>query len=99
VATADDLIPASHPVEMRDGTTVPVGGHIHIWKVSYVNIPIEGLDLCEDIWGKDARVFKCVWYYSNVILSGLDVRDSRFRSILRHSNIQAQAQDFFVLCE
>jgi cytochrome P450 len=58
VATADDLIPVSHPVEMRDGTTIPAGGHIHIRKGSYVHIPIEGLNLSEAIWGKDARVFK-----------------------------------------
>jgi cytochrome P450 len=58
VATADDLIPISHPIELRDGTTVPAGGHIHIRKGSYVHIPIEGLNLSEDLWGKDARVFK-----------------------------------------
>lgn len=57
VATADDLLPVSHPVVHRDGTVVSKGGFIKIRKGSYVHIPIEGLNLSEEIWGHDARRF------------------------------------------
>ena len=61
IPTADDLIPVSHPVRLRDGTTVPAGGHISIRKGTYIHIPIEGLNMCEEIWGSDAKLFKCVF--------------------------------------
>lgn len=60
MATVDDRIPISHPVLLRDGTVVHKGEYIHIRKGSYVHIPIEGLNYSEEIWGKDAREFKCV---------------------------------------
>jgi cytochrome P450 len=56
-AVTDDLIPVSHAVHMRDGTVVPPGGHIPIRKGSYIHIPIEGLNMSEEIWGEDAKVF------------------------------------------
>lgn len=59
-ATSDDLIPISDPVILRNGTVVQKGGFISIRKGSYVHIPIEGLNFSEDVWGKDARVFKWV---------------------------------------
>jgi cytochrome P450 len=59
-ATVDDLIPISHPVVLRDGTVIQKDGHLNIRKGSYVHIPIEGLNFCEEIWGDDARKFKCV---------------------------------------
>jgi len=56
-AITDDLIPVSHAVHLRDGTIIPPGGHIPIRKGSFIHIPIEGLNLCEDIWGPDSRAF------------------------------------------
>lgn len=50
----NDTIPISAPLVMRDGTAV---GGIYIRKGTYVHIPIEGLNMSEDIWGKDAREF------------------------------------------
>lgn len=60
VATADDIIPVSQPVRLRDGTIIPAGGHIPIRKGTWIHVPIEGLNLCEEIWGPDAKEFKCV---------------------------------------
>ncbi|KAF8238406.1 cytochrome P450 [Tricholoma matsutake] len=60
VATSDDQIPISHPIVLRDGTVVEKDGHISIRKGSYIHIPIEGVNLSEEIWGSDARSFKCV---------------------------------------
>ncbi|KAG5646087.1 hypothetical protein DXG03_004510 [Asterophora parasitica] len=57
VATADDKIPISHPVVLRDGMTVNKGGFIDIRKGSYVHIPIEGLNFSTEIWGEDALQF------------------------------------------
>ncbi|KAG6837201.1 hypothetical protein H0H93_013069, partial [Arthromyces matolae] len=57
VATADDQIPVSHPVVLQDGTTVENAGFIKIRQGSYIHIPIEGLNLCTEIWGKDALEF------------------------------------------
>lgn len=57
VATATDSIPVSSPVTMRDGSVVQPGESITIGKGSYVHIPIEGLNMSEDIWGEDAEVF------------------------------------------
>ena len=59
-ATADDRIPISHPVVLRDGTIIRKDEFLSIRKGSYVHIPIEGLNFCEEIWGDDARKFKCV---------------------------------------
>jgi cytochrome P450 len=57
-ATRDDIIPISSPVILRDGTEMKEG--IPIRKGTYVHIPIEGLNMNEDIWGPDARKFKYV---------------------------------------
>ncbi|KAF8238405.1 cytochrome P450 [Tricholoma matsutake] len=57
VATSDDRIPISHPIVLRDGTVVEKDGHISIRKGSYIHIPIEGVNLSEEIWGSDARSF------------------------------------------
>ena len=58
-ATQNDTIPISSPIVLRDGTEIKSEG-ISIRKGTYVHIPIEGLNMSEDIWGKDARVFKYV---------------------------------------
>ena len=55
VAVEDDLIPLSHPIELRDGTALH---EVPIRKGSYVHIPIEGLNMNNDIWGKDGRIFE-----------------------------------------
>ena len=55
VAMEDDAIPLSHPIELRDGTVMQ---EVHIRKGSYVHIPIEGLNMSKDIWGKDALIFE-----------------------------------------
>ncbi|KAJ7171840.1 cytochrome P450 [Mycena crocata] len=57
VATADDLIPVSHPVTLRNGMVIHENEHIRIRKGSFVHIPLEGVNLSEDIWGSDAREF------------------------------------------
>lgn len=59
-ATQDDTIPISAPMTMRDGSQITSTGGIPIRKGTYVHIPIEGLNMSEDIWGKDAREFKLV---------------------------------------
>jgi hypothetical protein len=64
VAAADDRIPISHPIILKDGTIVDKGETISIRKGSYIHIPIEGLNLSEEIWGSDTRQFK---YASHVI--------------------------------
>jgi cytochrome P450 len=60
VATADDHIPVTYPITMRDGTIVQPGSTLKIRKGSYVHIPIEGLNTAPEIWGSDATTFKCV---------------------------------------
>jgi len=55
VAMEDDAIPLSHPIKLRDGTVMQ---EVHIRKGSYVHIPIEGLNMSKDIWGKDALIFE-----------------------------------------
>jgi len=55
VAMRDDMIPLSHPINLRDGAVVR---EVHIRKGSYVHIPIEGLNMSKDIWGKDALIFE-----------------------------------------
>ncbi|KAJ7456462.1 cytochrome P450 [Mycena latifolia] len=57
VATTDDLIPISHPVVLRNGKIIHENEHIRIRKGSFVHIPLEGINLSEDIWGSDAREF------------------------------------------
>ncbi|KAJ7037480.1 cytochrome P450 [Mycena alexandri] len=57
VATADDLIPVSSPVVLRNGKTIHEDGHIRIRKGSFVHIPVEGINLAEETWGPDAREF------------------------------------------
>ncbi|KAJ7640114.1 cytochrome P450 [Mycena rosella] len=57
VATTDDLIPVSHPVVLRNGKTIHEDEHIRIRKGTFVHIPLEGINLAEDIWGSDAREF------------------------------------------
>jgi cytochrome P450 len=56
-AMQDDLIPVSGEVPLRDGNAVPAGGHIKIRKGTYIHIPIEGLNMNEDVWGQDATQF------------------------------------------
>lgn len=58
--TQNDTIPISSPCVLRDGKEIGPSGGISIRKGSYVHIPIEGLNMSEDIWGKDAREFKYV---------------------------------------
>ena len=55
VAMEDDMIPLSRPVKLRDGRIMQ---EVHIRKGSYVHIPIEGLNMNKDIWGKDALIFE-----------------------------------------
>ena len=55
VATEDDIISPSQPIALQDGSTVD---RFRILKDSYVHIPIEGLSYSEEVWGKDATVFK-----------------------------------------
>ncbi|KAK7064703.1 cytochrome P450 [Favolaschia claudopus] len=57
VATADDLIPVSSPVVLRNGKVIHENEHIRIKKGSFVHLPVEGVNLSEDIWGPDAREF------------------------------------------
>ncbi|KIL70583.1 hypothetical protein M378DRAFT_66688 [Amanita muscaria Koide BX008] len=57
VATADDQIPVSEPIALRDGNFIPKGGYITIRKGSYVHIPIEGLNYSPEIWGPTAKQF------------------------------------------
>ncbi|KAJ7806108.1 cytochrome P450 [Mycena olivaceomarginata] len=57
VATTDDLIPISSPVVLRDGKIIGENEHIRIKKGSFVHIPLEGINMAEDIWGPDARQF------------------------------------------
>lgn len=57
-AMADDEIPLSEPVTLRDGRTVD---SVHIRKGSSIHIPIEGLNMCEEIWGDDAHEFRQVF--------------------------------------
>jgi hypothetical protein len=58
VATTDDLIPISSPVVLRNGKIIRENEYIRIRKGSFVHIPVEGINLAEDIWGSDARQFK-----------------------------------------
>ncbi|KAJ7630451.1 cytochrome P450 [Roridomyces roridus] len=55
VATADDLIPISHPVVLRSGKTIHANEHIRIRKGSVVHIPLEGINMAEEIWGAAAE--------------------------------------------
>jgi cytochrome P450 len=54
-AMADDEIPLSEPVTLRDGRTVET---VHIRKGSSIHIPIEGLNMSEEIWGHNAHEFR-----------------------------------------
>jgi cytochrome P450 len=58
VATKDDQIPISRPIQLRDGTSLQPGDHITIRKGSHIQIPIEGLNYHEELWGPSARSFK-----------------------------------------
>ena len=55
VATKDDVVPLSYPMKLRDGVVVD---KVPIRKGSYVHIPMEGLNMSEDIWGGDALIFE-----------------------------------------
>jgi len=57
VATTDDLIPISSPVVLRNGKIIHENEYIRIKKGSFVHIPVEGINMAEDIWGPDARQF------------------------------------------
>jgi cytochrome P450 len=56
-ATKDDIIPISSAIDLPDGTKIEPTDGIRIRKGTYVHIPIEGLNMSKDIWGKDAREF------------------------------------------
>ncbi|KAF7319861.1 Cytochrome P450 [Mycena kentingensis (nom. inval.)] len=56
-ATTDDLIPISSSVTLRDGTVLSATEHIPIRRGTFIHIPIEGVNMSEDIWGPDARVY------------------------------------------
>jgi len=56
-ATQNDTIPISSSFVLRDGTETTPSKGISIRKGTYVHIPIEGLNMSEEIWGKDAREF------------------------------------------
>jgi len=60
VASADDHVPISAPVQLRDGRVLQPGDTIHIRKGTMVHLPIEGLNTAEAIWGEDAMQFKYV---------------------------------------
>lgn len=51
----DEDIPVSSPIKLRDGREVT---SIRVRKGTYIHIPIEGLNMSEDIWGADALEFK-----------------------------------------
>ncbi|KZP32440.1 cytochrome P450 [Athelia psychrophila] len=50
----DEDIPVSSPIKLRDGREVT---SIRVRKGTYIHIPIEGLNMSEDIWGADALEF------------------------------------------
>ena len=70
VAMKDDSIPISHPISLSNGTTLgqEIQSYIPIRKGSYIHIPIEGLNQCEDIWGPDAGKFRYVYSYCSSLL-------------------------------
>ena len=88
VATANDQIPISHPIVLQDGTVVEKDGYISIRKGSYIHIPIEGLNLSEEIWGCDAREFK----YVHLSYSCFIRYDSNSYSPDRWANLPPKAQ-------
>jgi hypothetical protein len=56
----NDIIPISSSTIRRDGTEIKPPDGIPIRKGTFVHIPLQGLNMSEDIWGKDAREFKYV---------------------------------------
>lgn len=58
VATADDEIPLSEPIEVA-GQKV---SSVKIRKGTFIHLPIEGVNQSEDIWGADVNEFKYVFY-------------------------------------
>ena len=56
VPVQDDEIPLAEPV-LVDGR---LSNTIKIRKGTIIHIPIEGVNLAEDVWGPDALEFKCV---------------------------------------
>jgi cytochrome P450 len=59
-AMQNDIIPISSSIIQRDGTEIKPPEGIPIRKGTFVHIPLQGLNMSEDIWGKDAREFKYV---------------------------------------
>jgi cytochrome P450 len=58
VATQDDEIPTSYPVQIRTSTgCVEEKRSISIPKGSFVHVPVEGFNLDTGIWGEDAWEF------------------------------------------
>ncbi|KIM84675.1 hypothetical protein PILCRDRAFT_818273 [Piloderma croceum F 1598] len=57
-AMQNDIIPISSSTIRRDGTEIKPPDGIPIRKGTFVHIPLQGLNMSEDIWGKDAREFK-----------------------------------------
>jgi cytochrome P450 len=55
VATADDLLPTSNPIQMTDGTAASM---IPVAKGTMVHVAIEGFSLNREVWGPDAWQFK-----------------------------------------
>ena len=61
VAQEDDIIPLEIPFVDVDGKTQM---EIKITKGDLVTIPIQAVNKCEKIWGKDAAQFRCASSYS-----------------------------------
>lgn len=83
VATADDYIPISQPVVLRNGEIIQKDGGIPIRKGSCIHVPIEGLNYDETIWGPDSREFKSVSVYLPLIVipNALLKRPDRWTSL------------------
>ncbi|KAF8516702.1 cytochrome P450, partial [Hysterangium stoloniferum] len=54
VATQDDIIPLSERLILRNGEAVD---EVKIRKGSFIHIPLEGFNVCTDIWGPEAVNF------------------------------------------
>jgi len=59
-AMENDTIPISSSIVLRDGKEVKPSEGIPIRKGTYVHIPIEGLNMSDDIWGPDTTEFKYI---------------------------------------
>jgi cytochrome P450 len=57
VATQDDVMPTSFPVEMRNGSVLQGGQGMKVSKGTLVHVPVEAFNLDKGIWGDDAWDF------------------------------------------